>query len=79
MDESRKKVLCGTVKLEASIVTNSARYAACRFGSFTLDLGRGELLVADGLDMPLRPKSFALLQLLLENAGLLLYWRKCPI
>jgi class 3 adenylate cyclase/predicted ATPase len=43
-----------------------------RFDPFTLDLGRGALLASDGTELPLRPKSFALLQLLVENAGRLL-------
>jgi DNA-binding winged helix-turn-helix (wHTH) protein/tetratricopeptide (TPR) repeat protein len=43
-----------------------------RFGSFVLDLERGALLTADGKELPLRPKSFALLQFLVENAGRLL-------
>src|SRR6185437_1821767 len=42
------------------------------FGRFTLDLARGALLAPDGTELPLRPKSFALLQLLVENAGRLL-------
>src|SRR4051794_22512754 len=45
---------------------------AYRFGRFVLDLRRGALLALDGVELPLRPKSFALLQLLLENAGRLL-------
>src|SRR4051794_6265548 len=44
---------------------------AYRFGRFTLDLARG-VLVDDGAELPLRPKSFALLRLFLENAGRLL-------
>ena len=42
-----------------------------RFDRFTLDLGRGALLDQAG-ELPLRPKSFALLRLLVENAGRLL-------
>ena len=45
---------------------------ACRFHHFTLDLARGALLASDGTELPLRPKSFALLQLLVESAGRLL-------
>src|SRR4051812_12624269 len=45
---------------------------AYRFDRFTLDLARGALLASDGAELPLRPKSFALLQLLVENAGRLL-------
>jgi class 3 adenylate cyclase/tetratricopeptide (TPR) repeat protein len=48
------------------------RAAAYRFGGFTLDLGRGALLSDAGVERPLRPKSFALLKLLVENAGRLL-------
>jgi DNA-binding winged helix-turn-helix (wHTH) protein len=43
-----------------------------RFDQFTLDLARGALLAPEGAELPLRPKSFALLQLLVENAGRLL-------
>jgi DNA-binding winged helix-turn-helix (wHTH) protein len=46
--------------------------AAYRFDRFTLDLVRGALLVSDRVELPLRPKSFALLRLLVENAGRLL-------
>ena len=46
--------------------------AAYRFDRFTLDLDRGALLAPDGAELPLRPKSFALLQFLVENAGRLL-------
>src|SRR5689334_20789247 len=45
---------------------------AYRFDRFTLDLARGMLLASDGAELPLRPKSFALLQFLVENAGRLL-------
>ena len=51
---------------------SSAHFIAYRFGSFALDLERGALLAADGKEIPLRPKSFALIQLLVENAGRLL-------
>ncbi len=53
-------------------MARSAQYAAYRFGSFTLDLEREALLAGDGREIPLRPKSFALLRLLAENAGRLL-------
>ena len=43
-----------------------------RFDRFTLDLARGALLGPEGVELPLRPKSFALLRLLVENAGRLL-------
>ena len=39
-----------------------------RFGRFVVDLRRGALLV-DGVERPLRPKSFALLRHLAERAG----------
>src|SRR5689334_20173505 len=45
------------------------RPAVYRFGSFVLDLGRGVLLAEDGMELSLRPKSFALLQFLVERAG----------
>jgi class 3 adenylate cyclase/DNA-binding winged helix-turn-helix (wHTH) protein len=51
---------------------NSAPYTAYRFGGLTLDLERGTLLTNDRRELPLRPKSFALLRLLVENAGRLL-------
>ena len=43
-----------------------------RFDRFTLDLARGALLGPEGAELPLRPKSFALLRFLVENAGRLL-------
>jgi DNA-binding winged helix-turn-helix (wHTH) protein len=48
------------------------QHTAYRFGSFALDLEQGTLLAADSKEIPLRPKSFALIQLLVENAGRLL-------
>ena len=48
------------------------RPAAYRFDRFTLDLARGALLGPDGAAVPLRPKSFALLRLLVENTSRLL-------
>jgi len=53
-------------------MSTSVRTIAYRFGSFVLDIERGALLSADGKERPLRPKSFALLRLLVENAGRLL-------
>jgi len=53
-------------------MASAAQYSAYRFGSFILNLEQGALLTADGAEIPLRPKSFALLQLLVENAGRLL-------
>src|SRR4051794_29762525 len=40
-----------------------------RFGGFTLDLARGALLSASQIELPLRPKAFALLRLFVENPG----------
>src|SRR3954454_25225535 len=48
------------------------RPSSYRFGSFVLDLHRGELRTMDGPAIPLRPKGFALLQLLAGNAGRLI-------
>jgi class 3 adenylate cyclase len=50
----------------------SPPHAAYRFNGFTLDLARGALLAHGGAELPLRPRSFALLRLLVENAGRLL-------
>ncbi len=46
--------------------------ATYRFGHFALNLDHGALLAADGSEVTLRPKSFAVLRLLVENAGRLL-------
>jgi adenylate cyclase len=43
-----------------------------RFEGFVLDLARGILLTRSGKEIPLRRKTFQLLQLLVENAGRLL-------
>jgi TolB-like protein len=43
-----------------------------RFDRFTLDLVRGALLAAGGTEIALRPKAFALLRQLVENAGRLI-------
>src|SRR4051794_26866869 len=45
---------------------------AYRFDRFTLDLARGALLGPDGAELPLRPKSFALLRFLVVNPGQIL-------
>ena len=42
------------------------------FDRFVLSLVHGVLRSVDGTERPLRPKSFALLQLFVENAGQLL-------
>lgn len=52
--------------------TDGMRTSAWRFDRFTLDNNRGALLTASGAEVPLRPKSMALLRLLVENAGRLL-------
>ncbi len=46
--------------------------ATYRFGHFVLNLTQGALFAADGSEVILRPKSFALLCFLVENAGRLL-------
>lgn len=53
-------------------MASSTQYKVYRFGSFALDLRQGALLAADGAEIPLRPKSFSLLRLLVESAGQLL-------
>src|SRR5919199_3460073 len=42
------------------------------FDRFTLDLVRGALLAAGGTEIALRPKAFALLRQMVENAGRLI-------
>jgi DNA-binding winged helix-turn-helix (wHTH) protein len=54
------------------VMASSRQFIAYRFGCFVLDLERGALLAPDGKELPLRPKSFALLLLLVENAGRLM-------
>jgi TolB-like protein len=49
-----------------------AREATYCFDRFTLDLCRSTLMTADGSEIPLRPKSFALLRHLIENPGRLI-------
>ena len=48
--------------------TPSASDRSFSFGEFTLDLGRGALRI-DGEDVPLRPQSFEVLRILVENHG----------
>jgi TolB-like protein len=43
--------------------------AIYRFDGFTLDLKRGTLLAADGSQLALRPKAFAMLRYLVERTG----------
>ena len=50
-------------------MATSEQLMGYRFGSFVLNLEWGGLFAADGTEMRLRPKSFALLRLLVENAG----------
>jgi adenylate cyclase len=52
-------------------MATGAAAAVYQFDRFVLDLGRG-VLSADGCECPLRSKSFALLRLLVENAGRLI-------
>jgi class 3 adenylate cyclase/predicted ATPase len=44
-------------------------YHVYRFDRFVLDVNREALLRPDGAELQLKPKSFALLRLLVENAG----------
>ena len=46
------------------------RRAIYRFGGFVLDSGNEALRTTAGVAIPLRPKSFALLRLMVENAGI---------
>lgn len=43
--------------------------AVYRFDEYALDLRRGVLLTSEGREISIRPKAFALLRLLVENAG----------
>ena len=60
--------------MQGGLVDGRQRYAgqAYRFDRFALDLARGACLGPDGAVVPLRPKSFALLRLLVEHPGRLL-------
>ena len=49
-----------------------ARGAVYRFGNFVLDPENEALRTNEGVSISLRPKSFALLRLMVENAGRLL-------
>ena len=53
-------------------VEHAPSAAAYRFYGFTLDLVRGALLAADGAEVALRPKAFALLRRFVESAGRLI-------
>jgi DNA-binding winged helix-turn-helix (wHTH) protein len=50
-------------------MTNPERCIAHQFGSCRLDLEQETLIGPDGEEFALRPKSFELLLLLIENAG----------
>ncbi len=52
-----------------SSIARQTENIAYKFSGFTLDANSGALLAMDGTELPLRPKSFALLLLLVENAG----------
>jgi DNA-binding winged helix-turn-helix (wHTH) protein len=68
-DGQRKRMFHGSVIARAPGTMGCNAY---RFGGFVLDLDRGMLLAGDGTERALRPKSFDLLRLLVENAGRLL-------
>jgi class 3 adenylate cyclase/tetratricopeptide (TPR) repeat protein len=53
-------------------MASSGRLAVYAFGAFVLDCGNEALRTADGAEIYLRAKSFALLRLMVENAGRLL-------
>ena len=53
----------------AQRTVDPAQHAAYQVGGFTIDIGRKALLTAEGAELPLRPKSFSMLLLLVENAG----------
>ena len=57
---------------DGSMGLNRTLPASYHFDRFILDLTRGALVASDGVELPLRPKSFALLQFFVENAGRLL-------
>src|SRR4051812_20739778 len=52
-------------------LNDSATHTVYRFGHAAFDVRRGVLLI-DGTERRLRPKSFALLRFMLENSGRLL-------
>ncbi len=68
LDEIRNARHTGLTWAEAATQIHHATY---RFGSFVLDAER-EALLAEGTEVQLRAKSFALLRLMVENAGQLL-------
>lgn len=53
-------------------MASSEQLIGYRFGSFVLNLEWGSLFGADGKEIQLRPKSFALLRLLVEHPGRIL-------
>ena len=54
--------------MAAGAAPSPAGRAVYRFEGFTLDLARGALFDPDGAELRLRPKAFALLRHLAENA-----------
>src|SRR3712207_4200312 len=54
---------------ETGSMDTDAAAMVYRFGGFTLDLSRGSLLAADGAEIALRPKAFALLRHLVQHPG----------
>jgi DNA-binding winged helix-turn-helix (wHTH) protein len=55
------------------VAMSAAAEVACyRFDGFSLDLVRGGLVTATGVEVPLRHKSYRLLRLFVENANRLL-------
>ncbi len=57
------------IRQEAIAMMNSVHNGAYRICSLTLDVDCELLLAADGTELPLRAKTFALLRLLVHNAG----------
>ena len=54
---------------QAQYAAYPVQRSAYQVGRFTLDIDRKLLLTAEGTEVPLRPKSLAMLLLLVENAG----------
>ena len=55
--------------MDLGTVPPAGERAVYRFEGFTLDLARGALFDPRGAELRLRPKAFALLRHLVENAG----------
>jgi adenylate cyclase len=68
--------ILGAIRMEAGAagaqMPSRQHNTVYSFGPFVLDAGRGALLAASGVEIPLRARSFALLSMMVENAGLLL-------